>query len=69
MRPNIIDVVGGSVQDQNSDSAICDVLLIPEILVHGDQDVKVSFCKRKQLTIFFASEASFAHCFALVATA
>jgi len=35
-------------------------------LVHGDQDVKLSLCQRKQLTIFRAAETCFSYRFAVV---
>jgi hypothetical protein len=69
MWPNIINIMGGSAQDQNRDSAICDVLLVSEVLVYRDQNVKLTLCERKQCTIFFAAETCLPHSIVLVAAA
>ena len=45
---------------------ICDVLLVLEVLIYGNQNVKSSLRQRKQLTIFLAAETCFADRFAMV---
>jgi hypothetical protein len=37
-----------------------------EALVHGDQNIKLSLCQLKQLTIFLAAETCFSDRFAVV---
>ena len=47
MRTKIVNVIRGSADDQDRDSAICDVLLVLEVFIHCHEDVKLSFSQRK----------------------
>ena len=66
MRSNIIDVVRRSAHDQDRDPAICDVLLVFEILIYRNQYVEFSLCEGKQFTILLAAEPRLSCCFARV---
>jgi hypothetical protein len=57
MRPNVIEIIRPRTDDQNSDISACNVLLMPDVLVYGDQDFKLFLSKRNQFAIFFAAES------------
>lgn len=41
MRPNIIEIIRCHTDNQNSDASASDVLLMPDVLIYGDQDFKL----------------------------
>src|SRR5437016_4269276 len=68
VRPNVIEIVRSRTDDQNSDISARDVLLIADILVNGDEDVKLLLSQGNQLAILFAAESRISNRLALVPT-
>src|SRR5580700_1733451 len=58
MRPDVIQVVRSWAGDQDSDVPARHVLLMANVLVYCDEDVKVLFCQGQQLPILLAAESS-----------
>jgi len=66
MRPNVIEIVRSGADDQYCYLAPCDVLLISNVLIYCDENIKVFFCKSKQFTILFAAESRVSNGLALM---
>jgi hypothetical protein len=57
MRSDVIQIVRGWADDQDRDVPSRHVLLIPNVLVYCDEDVKVPFSQGQQLPILLAAES------------
>src|SRR6266513_1752848 len=57
MRPDVIQIVRSWADDQDSDVPARHVLLIPNVLVYCDEDVKLLFSQGQQLPILLAAES------------
>src|SRR5947207_9709532 len=57
MRSDVIDIVRSWADDQDSYVPARHVLLIPNVPVYCDEDVKVPFSQRQQRPIFLAAES------------
>jgi hypothetical protein len=66
MRPNVIEIIRRRTDNQNSDISASDVLLVPDVLIYGDQDFKLFLSQPNQLAILFAAESRVPNCLALV---
>src|SRR5229473_5132413 len=66
MRPDVIEIVRGCADDHDGDLPACDVLMIPDVLVDRDEDIKTLLCQREQLPILFTAEPRLSSGFALV---
>jgi hypothetical protein len=55
----VIQTVGGGLEDHDGDRSANQVLLISKICVQGDQNVKSSFRKFQEFAVLFSSPARF----------
>ena len=55
----VIQTVGGGLEDHDGDRSASQVLLILKVCVQGDQNVKNSFRKFQEFAILFSSPARF----------
>jgi hypothetical protein len=55
----VFQAMGGGLQNHNSDFATRQVLLVLEVCIHRDQDIKSSFRKAQKLAVFFSRPARF----------
>src|SRR6266404_4018383 len=66
MRSNVIDIIRRRTDNQNSDISANNVLLVPDVLIYGDQDFKLLLSQRNQFAIFLAAESRVPNRLALV---
>jgi len=66
LQPNVIEIIRRRTDNQNCDISAGDVLLMPDVLIYGDQDFKLFFRQPNQLAIFFAAESRVSNRLALV---
>ena len=57
MRPDVIQIVRSWADDQDSDVPARHVLLIPNVLVYCDEDVKALFSQGQQVPFVLAAES------------
>ena len=55
----VIQTVGGGLEDHDGDRSASQVLLISKVCVQGDQNVKNSFRKFQEFAVLFSSPARF----------
>ena len=55
----VIQTVGGGLEEHDGDRSASQVLLISKVCVQGDQNVKGSFRKFQEFAILFSSPARF----------
>jgi hypothetical protein len=66
MRPNVTEIVRRRTDNQNSDISASEVLLMPDVLIYGDQDFKLLLSQRNQFAIFLTAESRVSNRFAFV---
>ena len=67
MRTDIVDVIRGRPDDQNSEPPAGHVLLVWDVLVDRDERVELIFGSGEKLAVLLATEACVSHRLALVA--
>jgi hypothetical protein len=69
MWEDVIQIVRSRANDQGSDAPACHVLLISNVFVYCDEDVKALFGQGQQLPILLGAEPRISNGFALMTAA